>query len=216
MSRALFLRAATRCPPRVQSRIALALPCPPPHLPPRSLHTTAPRLNINNYNLAGLRPATKEEEEEFQRRTPKGFGRAHGVATSIRPVAFDPLPPINSRGGRDVNGWRTIYEGVVEPNWSNIHGTMHGGCAAWLTDNLTGRATEDLGTDTWWHSSGMSITLDMTYFSPAFIGDRVTILVTAERMSGNVAHMRCDIFNAQTGDRVASGNHVLMMKKKKT
>lgn len=181
----------------------------------RSLHTTVHVLRSQpRFNLDGLIPATSDDLVTFKQRTNGGFTEAHGVADTLKPAGADPIPPVNARGGRDVSGWRALYEGTVAPNWVNLHGTMHGACAAWLVDNLTGRAVETLGTDTWW-GPGVSIALDMTYQAPAPVGMKVGILVTVDRMTGSIAYTRCDIFERDTGERLASGNHVLMWRKPK-
>lgn len=37
------------------------------------------------------------------------------IAPHVRLVGQQPLPPVNSRGGRDVEGWKAVYEAVVQP-----------------------------------------------------------------------------------------------------
>lgn len=37
------------------------------------------------------------------------------IAPHVRLVGQQPLPEINARGGRDVEGWTAIYEAVVQP-----------------------------------------------------------------------------------------------------
>lgn len=187
---------------------------PLPAILARSLSSTAPRhFVLRNHDLTRLRPTTETDLAIYRERTPKGFTEAHGVAADIRPVAFDDIPPENSRGGRDVAGWRSLYEGTVGPHWANGHGTLHGGCAAWIVDNLTWRAVQSLGTKTW-GGTGVSVTLDMTYQAPAPVGTRLKMLVTVDRMTGTVAYTRCEFFT-ETGDRIAGGNHVIMWRNTK-
>lgn len=197
------------------------LPCIVPrahHLPrpssARSLTSTSFLQSRASVNLTGLVPATDADLQAFRDRTSGGFTEAHGVADGLTPAGFDPIPPVNARGGRDVAGWRALYTGTVGPNWCNLHKTMHGGCAAWLVDNLTGRAVETLGTDSWW-GPGVSINLDMTYQSPAPEGMVLDILVTVDRMTGSIAYTRCEVFAKDTGERICTGNHVLMWRKPK-
>lgn len=35
-------------------------------------------------------------------------------APHCRAVAYEPLPPVNARGGRDCEGWTCVYEAVVQ------------------------------------------------------------------------------------------------------
>lgn len=37
------------------------------------------------------------------------------IAPHIRLVGQQPLPEINARGGRDIEGWKAVYEAVVQP-----------------------------------------------------------------------------------------------------
>lgn len=180
----------------------------------RCLSSSAATRSKRPFNPDGLKPAKADEIKAFRERINGGFTTAHGVSDTLEPAGSDPIPPVNSRGGRDVSGWRSLYRGVVAPNWTNLHGTMHGACAAWLVDNLTGRAVETLGTDNWW-GPGVSISLDMTYQSPAPVGMKLDILVTVDRMTGSIGYTRCEMFDQATGERIASGNHVLMWRKPK-
>ncbi|BEJ17728.1 hypothetical protein CspHIS471_0611290 [Cutaneotrichosporon sp. HIS471] len=217
----MFLRRASRAAAAGITRLILSassstarrVPFPNPSLP-RPLSSTPSLRSRTSVNLTGLIPATDAETQTFRDRTSGGFTEKHGVASDIKPAGFDPIPPENERGGRDVAGWRALYTGTVGPNWVNLHKTMHGGCAAWLVDNLTGRAVETLGTDSWW-GPGVSINLDMTYQSPAPEGMVLDILVTVDRMTGSIAYTRCELFDHATGERICSGNHVLMWRKPK-
>jgi acyl-coenzyme A thioesterase PaaI-like protein len=208
------LRHGARAPLRSPASILPSTRLLPAPRPARALSSTASLCSRASVNLTGLIPATDADLTAFRDRTSGGFTEAHGVADGIKPAGFDPIPPENARGGRDVAGWRALYTGTVGPNWCNLHKTMHGGCAAWLVDNLTGRAVETLGTDSWW-GPGVSINLDMTYQSPAPEGMVLDILVTVDRMTGSIAYTRCEVFEQATGERICSGNHVLMWRKPK-
>jgi hypothetical protein len=39
-------------------------------------------------------------------------------APYVRAVEAEPIPPVNSRGGRDVEGWTAVYEAIVQPSES--------------------------------------------------------------------------------------------------
>lgn len=57
-------------------------------------------------------PATEEDIAQFAATVSHApFGAA--LAPQIKPYASDPLPPINSRGGRAAEGWRAVYSGTV-------------------------------------------------------------------------------------------------------
>lgn len=41
-------------------------------------------------------------------------------APYVRAIEAEPLPPINARGGRDVEGWTAVYEAIVQPSESAL------------------------------------------------------------------------------------------------
>lgn len=47
-------------------------------------------------------------------------------APHCKAVAYEPLPPVNARGGRDCEGWTCVYEAVVQdseyraPWWETV------------------------------------------------------------------------------------------------
>lgn len=98
------------------------------------------------------------------------------MAEHIRLVECHELPPVNKRGGRDVEGWEAVFEADVQkseklqlqltPGWTNGGQGLHGAAAAWLVDMCTGSVFRQLSTETWkpW---GPSIAIDMSYYAPA-------------------------------------------------
>lgn len=67
--------------------------------------------------MATMTPSTRDDIENFKRLVQHApFGA--GLALNIAPYATDPIPPLNLRGGRNAEGWRAVYEGVVQPGES--------------------------------------------------------------------------------------------------
>ncbi|CAK9785778.1 hypothetical protein CC85DRAFT_286792 [Cutaneotrichosporon oleaginosum] len=153
----------------------------------------------------------------------EGFSRAHSVGADIRPVAHDPLPPVNAKGGRDVpRGWTAIYEGTVTPRWCNSFGSIHGACHAWVVDNLCGFTLEVLATgEKWWGApmaGGVTLGIEMAYYESTEIGRSVRASVRIDRMSGTNAFVTIDIDEIADGQvvkRLASGRQLQTWRKAK-
>ncbi|RSH88539.1 uncharacterized protein EHS24_001084 [Apiotrichum porosum] len=159
--------------------------------------------------MATMTPSTRDDIENFKRLVQHApFGA--GLALNIAPYATDPIPPLNLRGGRNAEGWRAVYEGVVQPEWGNPMGAMHGAAVAWVVDTCTSAAIVALHTPEFWGppmTGGVSLTLDTSFFNAAPVGTKIRILVTMERLSPTLANLRCDITEWDTGRRLSSGTH---------
>lgn len=139
-----------------------------------------------------------------------GFSSAHSVGADIRPLAHDPLPPINSRGGRTVpSGWTAQFAGRVTQKWCNSFGSIHGACHAWVVDNLCGFTLELLATESWWGApmaGGVTLGIEMAYYDSTEIGRDVLIAVRVDRMSGTLAYVTVDI--CEVGERGGGGRRL--------
>jgi hypothetical protein len=65
--------------------------------------------------MSGRIPATEEDTIAVQRRISRMPFVGKMMGPHFKAVEADPMPPINARGGRDVEGWTAIYEATVQP-----------------------------------------------------------------------------------------------------
>ncbi|BEI80784.1 hypothetical protein CcaverHIS002_0113130 [Cutaneotrichosporon cavernicola] len=135
-------------------------------------------------------------------------------APHVRAIEAEPIPPINSRGGRDVEGWTAVYEAIVQPCWVNGSGGLHGAAAAWLVDMCTGTSFSRLRTKTW-NPGGPSIAIDMSYYNPAPAGTRLRVTTVIDRMGGQLSTARCLMNEWESGLAICSGMHTTFKRPRK-
>lgn len=56
-------------------------------------------------------PATQADIDQFKSSIPPF---AASLADDIEPYASDPIPPINTRGGRAAEGFKAVFTGTVQ------------------------------------------------------------------------------------------------------
>lgn len=124
-----------------------------------------------------LRRATAEEQA-FSNGFLAAMPYCPNMHEHIRLTQCSEMPPVNAKGGRDVEGWEAVFEADVQPgrrfsptrlltaDWLNGGGGLHGAAAAWLVDMTTGSAFRQLQTETW-RPWGPSVAIDMSYYAPA-------------------------------------------------
>ncbi|BEJ18244.1 hypothetical protein CspHIS471_0705210 [Cutaneotrichosporon sp. HIS471] len=154
-------------------------------------------------------PAVEEDTVLLKRWLRRMPFAGETFASSCRAIEAEPLPPINTRGGRDAEGWTAVYEVTVKPEWVNGGGGLHGAAGAWIVDMFTNTTINRLATDTW-NPWGPSINIEMNYYAPAPIGMRLRVETVIERMGASISTCRCLISDAETGRRVAGGMHTVM------
>lgn len=101
---------------------------------------------------------------------------------------------------------------VLSQDHMNSGGSLHGAVSATIHDWAGGMAiaTWDLRTGT-----GVSVDIHITYLSGTKVGDQIEIEGIAERVGGNLAFTKINIFKVQDGKRgsvVASGTHTKFVK----
>ncbi|KAI0068494.1 hypothetical protein BV25DRAFT_582 [Artomyces pyxidatus] len=100
---------------------------------------------------------------------------------------------------------RIVCESVVEENMLNIGRTLHGGFVALYID-VCGTfpliALPGL--------SGVTLNLNVSYHSPAKLGDKLRIITTTLSNGARVLSTRGEIWNITTKRLVASGVHIKM------
>lgn len=57
-------------------------------------------------------PATQEDKEAFQSGLLSNYSK--GMMKDIEPYAYDPIPAVNAKGGRNVDGWRSVFAATVQ------------------------------------------------------------------------------------------------------
>ncbi|CAK7318065.1 Acyl-coenzyme A thioesterase 13 [Vulpes lagopus] len=98
---------------------------------------------------------------------------------------------------------KVICEMKVESNHANKYGTLHGGLTATLVDNISTLAL--LCTER--GVPGVSVDMNITYMSPAKIGEDIVITAHILKQGKTLAFTSVDLMNKTTGKLVAQGRH---------
>ncbi|KAG8520362.1 Acyl-coenzyme A thioesterase 13 [Galemys pyrenaicus] len=98
---------------------------------------------------------------------------------------------------------KVVCELKVEDEHTNRAGTLHGGLTATLVDNISTLAL--LCTDR--GAPGVSVDMNITYMSPAKIGEDVVITAHVLKQGKTLAFASVDLTNKATGKLVAQGRH---------
>ncbi|KAI5807860.1 HotDog domain-containing protein [Peziza echinospora] len=100
-----------------------------------------------------------------------------------------------------------VFRLLILPSLANRLGNLHGGCTATIADLATTCALAPLSRKGYWEFAGVSHSLSVTYLRPAPVGSRV--IVTAEVVSAgrNLAVLRAEFRDEQTGKVVALAEH---------
>lgn len=77
---------------------------------------SAARANDERIVSKRMIPATDADTEHVRRILLRMPFAGEMFAPHIRAIEAEPLPPINARGGRDVEGWTAVYEAIVQPS----------------------------------------------------------------------------------------------------
>ncbi|KAM9230216.1 acyl-coenzyme A thioesterase 13-like [Dugong dugon] len=99
---------------------------------------------------------------------------------------------------------RMVCEMKVEEEHANVMGTLHGGLTASIVDNIPTLAL--LCTER--GVPRVSVDLNITYRSPAKIGEDVVITVYVLRQGKTLAFASVDLTNKATGKLIAQGRHI--------
>ncbi|XP_004406545.1 PREDICTED: acyl-coenzyme A thioesterase 13 [Odobenus rosmarus divergens] len=98
---------------------------------------------------------------------------------------------------------KVVCEMKVEDDHTNKYGTLHGGLTATLVDNVSTMAL--LCTE--WGAPGVSVDMNITYMSPAKIGEDIVITAHVLKQGKTLAFASVDLMNKTTGKLVAQGRH---------
>lgn len=119
---------------------------------------------------------------------------------------FDPITVINASKGY------CVARLPLTEKHMNSQKSLHGSVSATIIDWMGGMAiaTHDLRSGT-----GVSVDIHVTYQSGAKLGEEIEIEGIAERVGGNLAYTRVNIFKVEDGQRgkiIASGTHTKFVK----
>ncbi|XP_032717541.1 acyl-coenzyme A thioesterase 13 [Lontra canadensis] len=98
---------------------------------------------------------------------------------------------------------KVICEMKVEDAHTNRLGTLHGGMTATLVDNISTMAL--LCTER--GAPGVSVDMNITYMSPAKIGEDIVITAHVLKQGKTLAFASVELMNKTTGKLVAQGRH---------
>ncbi|KAL0623331.1 Acyl-coenzyme A thioesterase 13 [Plecturocebus cupreus] len=98
---------------------------------------------------------------------------------------------------------KVICEMKVEEEHTNKLGTLHGGLTATLIDNISTFAL--LCTER--GAPGVSVDMNITYMSPAKLGEDVVITAHVLKQGKTLAFASVDLTNKATGKLIAQGRH---------
>ncbi|XP_035968092.1 acyl-coenzyme A thioesterase 13 [Halichoerus grypus] len=98
---------------------------------------------------------------------------------------------------------KVVCEMKVEDEHTNKYGTLHGGLTATLVDNVSTVAL--LCTER--GAPGVSVDMNITYMSPAKIGEDIVITAHVLKQGKTLAFASVDLMNKTTGKLVAQGRH---------
>lgn len=98
---------------------------------------------------------------------------------------------------------KLICEMKVEDDHANKYGTLHGGLTATLVDNISTLAL----VSTERGLPGVSVDMNITYMSPAKIGEDLLITAHVLKQGKTLAFTSVDVTKKATGKLVAQGRH---------
>uniref|UniRef100_A0A2I3HBK3 Acyl-coenzyme A thioesterase 13 n=1 Tax=Nomascus leucogenys TaxID=61853 RepID=A0A2I3HBK3_NOMLE len=98
---------------------------------------------------------------------------------------------------------KVICEMKVEEEHTNAIGTLHGGLTATLVDNVSTMAL--LCTER--GAPGVSVDMNITYMSPAKLGEDIVITAHVLKQGKTLAFTSVDLTNKATGKLIAQGRH---------
>lgn len=95
----------------------------------------------------------------------------------------------------------------------NNHGSLHGGCATTLIDELTFlNHALHRGYKSWTEEHSLSVRLDVNFMSPAFEGDILQINSSLDKVGRRLTFVSAKILNKSRDDRiVAIGQQIISL-----
>jgi len=125
------------------------------------------KLKINEINIHGFEPAVLSDKQARDR-----VDKDEGNTLSVD----------------------TVFELVVSREMCNLHGTLHGACAAYLIDPCSNAPLVVLGLLLGVDGSGMSQSMNLIWHYPVYEGTKISIKATSMYITGRIRTARCEIW----------------------
>ncbi|EKM79759.1 hypothetical protein AGABI1DRAFT_72372, partial [Agaricus bisporus var. burnettii JB137-S8] len=119
-------------------------------------------------------------------------GSSYGVETG-RKLRFTEIN-IKNHKGRDDLTVETVFEVVVDRDMCNIHGTLHGSCAAYFVDPCSSSSLVTLGLLLGIDGTGVSQSMNLIWHRPIYMGTKINIRSTSVFLTGRIRTARCEIW----------------------
>lgn len=94
-----------------------------------------------------------------------------------------------------------IFSYIVRNEMTNPHGTLHGGVAAGIIDDLIGATVYTLGLN----HNFTTINNSIDYFAPAKEGDLIVAQTTIVKQGKTIINLQCEIFLPEKKRLIAKG-----------
>ncbi|XP_006456934.1 hypothetical protein AGABI2DRAFT_212153, partial [Agaricus bisporus var. bisporus H97] len=101
---------------------------------------------------------------------------------------------IENHKGRDDLTVETVFEVVVDRDMCNIHGTLHGSCAAYFVDPCSSSSLVTLGLLLGIDGTGVSQSMNLIWHRPIYMGTKINIRSTSVFLTGRIRTARCEIW----------------------
>ncbi|KAJ7086253.1 HotDog domain-containing protein [Mycena epipterygia] len=105
---------------------------------------------------------------------------------------------------------QVVLEIEVTESMSNVYGTMHGGCAAYMLDPATVAATVLLGLAKGFDGTGVSQAMNVHWHHPAPLGATLTITTRSVFADGRARLAGCEMRDKGSGRLIVSGTHAFL------
>lgn len=94
---------------------------------------------------------------------------------------------------REVEHGKLVVDYVVREDMTNPMGTLHGGTASMIMDDIVGTLVYSLGRE----YGFTSVNLNCDFLNPARVGEKIIATAHVIRAGKNIVHCECSIVNAE-------------------
>jgi len=115
-----------------------------------------------------------------------------GLKPTVRPI--NQASSAVEGGEGDVPSVETVFEIVVSREMCNLHGTLHGACAAYLIDPCSNAPLVVLGLLLGIDGTGVSQSMNLIWHNPISEGTKISIKATSMYIMGRIRTARCEIW----------------------
>lgn len=180
----------------------------------------APAAKLSDPN-AFLRALPTSDETQVCVGDIKGNASAADKQTCANALAFFVSTPARSYGA-DVGQRLRIQEMTlneiparcevvleidVTRDMCNVHGTLHGACAAYIVDPCSVASLVGLGLAVGVDGTGVSQSMDLTWHEPAPLGTTLRIVSSSVCVQGRIRTARCELWDREYKQLFVSAVH---------